>query len=187
MSTGYQINDQEGLYYLTFQVVDWIDIFIRQIYRDIVIDSLKYAIENKGLEIFAYVIMSNHVHLIAQSNNGQLSAAVRDIKKFTSKRIVDTIQTIPESRSVWMLNLFGFNARQHSRNKICQVWTHENHAVYLYSPKFIKEKIDYLHNNPVRSGIVEKPEDYLYSSARSYAGLDCILEVTDVGLPWRTV
>ena len=67
MSTGYQISDQEGLYYLTFQVVDWIDIFTRQVYRDIIIESFKYAIENKGLHLFAYVIMSNHVHLIAQS------------------------------------------------------------------------------------------------------------------------
>ena len=81
MSTGYQITDQEGLYYLTFQVVDWIDIFTRQVYRDIIIESFKYAIENKGLHLFAYVIMSNHVHLIAQSSNGQLSATIRDIKK----------------------------------------------------------------------------------------------------------
>ena len=171
---------------MTFQIVDWIDIFTRQVYRDIVIQSFKYSIENKGLTIFAYVVMSNHVHLIAQSNNGQLSATICDIKKFTSKSIIETIQTIPESRSIWILNQFSFNARQHSRNKSYQVWTHENHAVYLYSPKFIREKIDYLHNNPVRSGIVEKPEDYLYSSARYYAGLDCLLAVTEIGLPWNT-
>jgi REP element-mobilizing transposase RayT len=187
MSTGYQINDQEGLYYLTFQIVDWIDVFTRQVYRDIIIDSLKYAIENKGLDIFAYVIMLNHIHLIAQSSNGKLSDTIRDIKKFTSKRIIDTIQTIPESRSEWMLNLFSFNARQHSRNKTYQVWTHENHAVYLYGPEFIREKVDYLHNNPVRSGLVEKPEDYLYSSARYYAGLDCLLRVSDIELPWKTI
>jgi len=187
MSTGYQINDQEGLYYLTFQVVDWIDVFTRQVYREIIMDSLKYAIDNRGLELFAFVIMSNHVHLIAQSSNGQLSATIRDFKKFTSKRITETIQTIPESRSVWMLNQFKLHARQHSKNKTYQVWTHENHAVYLYGPKFIREKIDYIHNNPVRSGIVEKAEDYLYSSARYYAGLDCVLNVSDIGLPWQTV
>jgi len=85
MSTGYQVNDQEGMYYLTFQVVDWIDVFTRQVYRDIIVESLKYAKENKCLDAFAYVIMSNHIHLIAQSNNGQLSATIRDIKKFTSK------------------------------------------------------------------------------------------------------
>jgi REP element-mobilizing transposase RayT len=187
MSTGYQINDQEGLYYLTFQIVDWIDVFTRQVYRDIIINSFKYAIENKSFDVFAFVIMSNHVHLIAQSNNGRLSSTIGDIKKFTSKKIIETIQTISESRAVWMLNRFRFNAKQHSGNECFQVWTHENHVVYLYSPKFIREKIDYLHNNPVRAGMVEKPEDYLHSSARWYAGLDCVLPISDIGLPWRTV
>jgi REP element-mobilizing transposase RayT len=140
MSTGYQINDQEGLYYLTFQIVDWIDVFTRKVYRDIVIESLKYSVENKGLDLFAYVIMSNHVHIIAQSNIGKLSDTIRDIKKFTSKRIIETIQAINESRVDWMLNRFHYSANQHSRNKTYQVWTHENHAVYLYGPKFIQEK-----------------------------------------------
>lgn len=71
MTTGYQIKDQEGLYYLTFQVVDWIDIFTRNVYRDIVIDSFRYAIEHKGFQIFAYVIMSNHIHLIANRSKGE--------------------------------------------------------------------------------------------------------------------
>src|SRR4030042_3866451 len=103
--------------------------------------------------------MSKHVHLIAQSNIGKLSDTIRDIKKHTSKKIIDTIQTILESRKDWMLNQFSYNARQHSRNKTYQIWTHENHAVYLYGQEFIREKVDYLHNNPVRSGLVEKPED----------------------------
>ncbi len=80
MSTGYQIKDQEGLYYLTFQVVDWVDIFTRQIYRDLIIDSFKYSIEHKGFQLFAYVIMSNHVHLIANSSEGKLSDTIRAIK-----------------------------------------------------------------------------------------------------------
>ncbi len=183
MSTGYQINDQEGFYYLTFQIVDWIDIFTRQVYRDIVIESFRYATENNNLDIFAFVIMSNHIHTIMQSSFGKLSDTIRDIKKFTSKRIIEAVQSIPESRKEWMLNRFSFNARQHSRNKTYQVWTHENHAIYLYGPEFIRVKMDYLHNNPVRSGIVEKPEDYIYSSARYYAGLDCVLPVSDMGLP----
>ena len=187
MSTGYQINDQEGLYYLTFQIVDWIDVFTRQIYRDIVIESFRYSIENKNLCLFAFVIMSNHVHLIAQSNDGKLSDTIRDIKKFTSNKILETIDYIPESRKEWMLNRFKYNASHTKHNKTCQLWTHENHAVYLYSPDFIREKLEYLHNNPVRAGLVEKPEDFLYSSARFYAGLDCLLPVTDIGLVWKTI
>ena len=187
MSTGYQINDQEGLYYLTFQVVDWIDVFTGQVYLDIIIESLNNAINNKSLEIFAFVIMSNHVHLIAQSNTGKISSTIRDIKKYTSKKIIETILSIPESRKDWMLNQSNFNARQHSKNKSYHVWTHENHAVYLYGPKFIREKIAYLHQNPIRAGIVEKSEDYLYSSARWYAGLDCLLAVVNIDLPWITI
>ena len=187
MTTGYQIKDQSGLYYLTFQVVDWIDIFTRQIYRDIVIDSFKYSMENKGFQLFGYVIMSNHIHLIANSSNERLSDTVGDIKKFTSKKIIKTIQSISESRREWLLNRFQFNAKQHSRNENFQVWTHENHAIYLYSPEFIAEKLEYLHQNPVRAGIVVNPEDYLYSSARNYAGLDSVLEVELLSLPAITV
>lgn len=187
MATSYQINDQEGLYYLTFQVVDWIDIFTRQIYRDILIESLRYSVQFKNLEIFAFVIMSSHLHLILQSSTGNLSDTIRDIKKFTSKRIIETNIAMPESRKEWMIVRFKHHAGNTKQNQSFQLWTHENHAVYLYSPDFIREKIEYLHNNPVRAGLVEKPEDYLYSSARYYAGLDCILPVSDIGLPWKTI
>ena len=183
MSTGYQIKDQQGLYYLTFQVVDWIDLFARQVYRDIVLDSFRYAIGKKEFQLFAYVVMSNHVHLIANSAKGELSTTIGDIKKYTSKRIIETITTIPESRREWMLNRFEFNAKQHKRNKNYQVWTHENHAIYLYSPNFIAEKLEYIHKNPVRAGIVVNPEDYLYSSARNYAELDSLLDVEIISLP----
>ena len=117
MSTGYQIKDQEALYFMTFQVVDWIDIFSRKIYKDIIIDSFKYSIENKGLQIFSYVIMTNHVHLIAKSSNGKLSENIRDIKKFTSRKIIETILSIRESRKKWLLNSFKFNASHHKGNK----------------------------------------------------------------------
>ncbi|PRZ01020.1 REP element-mobilizing transposase RayT [Marinilabilia salmonicolor] len=183
MSTGYQIKDQEGLYFLTFQVVEWVDIFTRPVYRDIVIDSLKYAIENKGLQVFAYVIMSNHVHLIMQSSTGQLSNTIRAIKKYTSKQIIDAILSNAESRREWLLNCFQYAAQKHKRNTQYQVWTHENHAVYLYSPDFIAEKIQYIHNNPVRAMVVQDPEDYLYSSSRNYASLSAILDIEPLVLP----
>jgi len=186
MTTGYQIVDQTALYYLTLQVVDWIDIFTRQLYRDIVIESLRYCQQNKGLQVFGYVIMSNHVHLIANSPNGHLSETLRDFKKFTSKTIIDAINNGNESRREWMLNRFSYNANRHSRNQNYQFWTHENHAVILYSNDFIAEKLEYMHNNPVRAGLVDKPEDYLYSSARSYADMDGLLEIVFLDMPWKT-
>lgn len=186
MSTGYQIKDQNALHFLTFQVVDWIDIFSRKIYKDIIIESFKYSIENKGFQVFAYVIMSNHIHLIANSNDVKLSENIRDIKKFTSRKIIETMLSISESRKDWILNRFMFNATHHRANKVYQLWTHENHAMILYSNQFIKEKINYIHENPVRAGIVERPEDYLYSSARNYARLEAPLEIPLLVIPWKT-
>lgn len=186
MSTGYQIKDQEGLYYLTFQVVNWVDIFTRPIYRDIIIDSFRFCQKNKSLQVFAYVIMSNHVHLIANSTGGKLSDTVRDFKKYTSRVIIETIQSINESRRDWLLNQFEFAAKKHSRNENYQFWTHENHAIELRTPDFTREKVEYIHNNPVRARIVENPEEYLYSSARNYAGMENLFEIVEISLPWKT-
>jgi REP element-mobilizing transposase RayT len=177
MSTGYQINEQDGLYFVTFQIVKWIDIFTRKIYRDIVIESLRFCQANKQLEIYAFVIMSNHIHLLLRSDKADLSNTIKEFKSFTARQILETIQTEPESRRDWMLNLFEFSAKQHKRNEKHQVWTHENHAEIVFSNKFMDSKIRYIHENPVRAGIVAREEDYLYSSARSYAGLGGVLDV----------
>jgi len=187
MSQGYQVRNQSGLYYLTFQIVQWADLFTRQVYRDIVIDSLKYCQQNKGLEIYAYVIMSNHVHLLARSKNDNLSDIIRDFKRHTSKKIIETIEQLNESRREWLLMIFRYAARGHSRNNEYQVWTHESHAEEIYSNAFIEQKIEYIHNNPVRSRIVSKPEDYIFSSARNYAEIENILEITIVTRRWKTV
>jgi len=132
MSTGYQIRDQLAPYYLTIQVVDWIDVFTRQAYRDIVLESLRYCQKNKGLQVFGYVIMTNHIHLIANSPNGELSNTLRDFKKFTAKNIIESIGGGNESRKDWMLNRFQFNAQRQSRNEHYQMWTHENHAMVIH-------------------------------------------------------
>ena len=141
MSTAYQITNQGGLYYLTLQVVDWVDIFTRQVYRDIVIESLDFCRREKGLEIWAYVVMSNHLHLIVSAKNENLSAVLRDFKRFTSTNILKTIKSIPESRADWMLKRFEFTAKRHVRNSNYQFWTHENHAVELVSEKFVRQKM----------------------------------------------
>ena len=177
MSYSYQIQDQSAPHFLTFQVIDWVDIFSRQIYKDIVIDSMKFCRANKGLEIYSYVIMSNHVHVIWRAKNGDLSNVIRDFKKFTGRNIIEAIKTGPESRQDWMLKRFEFAARSNVRNSIHQFWTHENYAVELFTPDFTEQKIQYIHKNPVRAGIVEKEEDYIYSSARNYASLWSLIEI----------
>ena len=185
MSTGYKIHDKDGAYFLTFQIVGWVDLFSRQEYRDIVIESLKYCQKEKGLNLFAYVIMSNHIHLLAQSEVGNLSGFIRDFKNFTSKRFIDFINCEKESRSDWLKLVFTYHGKFKDNQKF-QVWTHEKHAEHIYRLKFIEQKVNYIHNNPVRSGIVDNPEDYLYSSARNYAGLNSLIEVITVDFQWKT-
>lgn len=186
MSTGYKIIEKEAACFLTFQIVGWVDIFTRKIYRDIAIENLIYCQKNKGLEIFAYVIMSNHIHLFARSNKGDLSGTIRDFKSFTSKRFLEIVEDKMESRREWMRMVFKYHANFKNKQSY-QVWTHENHAEHIFSQKFIEQKIQYIHNNPVRSGIVVKPEDYLYSSARNYADLDSIIDIIKVDFLWKTI
>ena len=176
---GYIIHDQQAIYYMTFTVVGWIDIFSRQAYRDIVIDSFKYCQTHKGLHLHAYVIMSNHIHLIASVDEGHsISGFVRDCKKYTAKHILDDIENNNiESRKEWMLHQFKYYASRHSRNELYQLWEHDNHFIELSSPTFTQQKIDYIHENPVKAGWVYKAEDYVYSSASNYAGIDQIIEV----------
>ncbi len=186
MSTGYQIKEQDKLYYLTLQVVDWIDIFTRQKYRDIIIENLSYCQQNKGLEIYAWVIMSNHIHLIAKSEHAELSNTLRDFKSYTSKLILSEIDSPGESRKEWMLKQFKEAAFKHKRNSDYQFWTHENHAELLFSNKFVEQKLDYIHNNPVRAAIVFKPADYQYSSAIDYADGKGLLDVILIARQWKT-
>ena len=176
MPDGYQIKNQNAPHFLTFQVVGWADIFTGKIYRDIVIDSFNYCIQHKGLKLHAYVIMSNHVHCIA-STALNLSDIVRDFKKFTSKTILQTLETTTESRKEWLQMIFRYHAKYNKKVNDYQLWTHENHAIELTDNKIMDSKLDYIHQNPVRAGIVENQADYLYSSAGNYQGINRLLPI----------
>jgi REP element-mobilizing transposase RayT len=115
MSTGYQIKEQSALYHITLQVVYWVDVFTRSRYKDIIIENLTYCQQNKGLSIYAYVIMSNHIHLLVQSQTNNLSDTLRDFKSYTSKKLIESIANDTESRREWMLEQF-FKAGEHLSN-----------------------------------------------------------------------
>lgn len=115
-------------------------------------------------------VMSNHIHIILQSKTSKLSDTIKDFKSYTTKEIIKAIGEERESRRYWMLNIFGFAAKKHKRNENYQIWKHDNHPELIFSNSFLDQKINYIHDNPVRAGIVGRQEDYLYSSARDYAG-----------------
>ena len=178
MSRNYKFHNPEGLYFVSFAVVNWLDVFTRNEYKDIIIDSLAFCQREKSMEIIAWCIMSNHIHLIFRINDdGKPQLVLGDFKRFTSKTIVNAIkENKRESRIEFLLEQFKKAAESSSNVKHYQFWRHDNKPIELWSNKVIKEKIDYVHNNPVVEGLVYKPEDYVYSSAIDYAGEKGLLD-----------
>lgn len=172
MSRNYKFHNPDGVYFVSFAVIEWIDVFTRNEYKDIVLDSLGYCQKEKGMEIFAWCIMTNHVHLIFQSAKGQKpELLLGDFKRFTSKAIVKAIKNNPrESRKEWLIEQFSKAGKKSSNVDQYQFWRHDNKPIELWSNKVIDEKLNYIHNNPVNEGLVYYPEDYVYSSARDYSG-----------------
>lgn len=178
MSSKYKINNPDGIYFITFASVGWVDALTRKDYKDIFIDSLLFCQQEKGLVIYSWCIMSNHVHLIVRSKVGDLSETLRDLKSFTSKQILKSITANPkESRREWMLEIFKKYSAKNGNNKTYQFWQQNNQPKELITNFFKDQKCNYIHQNPVEAGIVVNAEDYLYSSARSYAGLDALLNI----------
>ena len=170
--------DTDHAYFLTITVVDWIDIFTRPVYKHIIIDSLLHCINNKGLQINAWVLMSNHIHLVASATeSNSLSDILRDMKKYTSKKIVETIAEIPESRRDWLLYRFDFAGKYDVKIKNYKFWQEGNEAKEIQTFPFLQQKIDYIHHNPVRAELVAEPHHYLYSSAIDYSGGKGLLPV----------
>lgn len=178
MSTKYKATTTEEAYFITITTVGWIDVFTRLNQKNVIINALQYCQENKGLEIYGYCIMSSHIHLLCKGTDGFiLSDIIRDFKKFTSKKIVQTIFDEPESRREWMLDYFQKACEHLKKNQSYKVWQNGYHAEHIYSNTFIKQKMDYIHNNPVKDKIVALPEDYYFCSARNYADLENDLDI----------
>lgn len=176
-ANGYKIRNQSATHFLTFTIMGWIDIFSRQRYRDLIIESMQYCRQEKGLQVGGYVIMTNHLHLIWTATKNNLSDIIRDFKTHTSKAITKSIQDEPESRRDWLLYMFNFYANRTNANDFFKVWTGNNHPEELYTEPFIRQKLDYSHYNPVRAGVVKEPAHYLYSSAANYEGKKGIMEI----------
>ena len=181
MSTKYKAKSINEIYFITLTTVGWIDVFTRINQKYIIIDALKYCQVYKNLKIYAYVLMHSHLHLVCCAENKEsISDIMRDFKKFTSKKIIDTIINEPESRREWLLKHFKDACSHLKRTQHYKVWQDGYHAEIIFSNNFLHEKINYIHQNPVKEKIVMHPEDYYFSSARNYADLSNELDIEPV-------
>ena len=134
------MNLTKELYFVTSTVVDWIDVFTRPIYKHIILDSLKYCQINKGLNIYAWVLMPNHLHMIVSANDeDSVSDIMRDFKKFTSKKILEAIENnVQESRREWLLDRFRFAGMNNNRITNYHFWQDGNHIEDIYTMEFLQ-------------------------------------------------
>lgn len=167
------------LYFVTSTVIDWLDVFTRPVYKHIVLESLQYCQQHKGLDIYAWVLMTNHLHaIVGLRGEGTIGDVMRDFKKFTSKSIVKAIEDNErESRKEWLLDRCWFRGANDRKVTNFKFWQDGSYVERIDSYEFYRQKVDYIHMNPVRQEIVEQPESFLYSSARDYAGRKGLLDV----------
>jgi putative transposase len=170
MSEKYKIFDSNWIYFVTFTTVRWIDVFTRPQYRDIIIDSLNYCIQAKGLRVHSWVLMTNHMHLVIHSNDMPIEFIVRDFKRHTSKTLYECIRDNPKESRDWMIYLMERAGKYNSMNNDYQFWQNGYHPVHLHSEDLILQRMNYTHLNPVRAGFVDFPHQWKFSSAQDYMG-----------------
>lgn len=179
MSTKYKIKDSTVPHFVTAATVGWVDVFVRNVYKDIFVDSLKFCQINWGLIVHSWVLMPSHFHMVVSSREKSLGGIMRDFKAYTSKTIRSELeQNFNESRRDWMIPFFRAAGLKNSNNNDWQFWQHENHPMELYSKNFYDQKVGYIHLNPVRAGFVEKPEHWIYSSARDFSRVNGLIELS---------
>jgi REP element-mobilizing transposase RayT len=180
MSRKYKITDQEYPYFVTFTIINWIDVFIRDEYRNIILESIKYCQEKKGLVVHAWCIMTSHIHLILSSKElresdetKKLEDIIRDLKSYTSRKIrllLENKDGFGESRREWMYWMMQRAGSKNPNNIDFQFWMQHNQPIEIRTESFMLQKLEYIHNNPVVAGFVELQEHWKYSSAKDYYG-----------------
>ncbi len=168
----YVITDPAAPHFLTCTVMEWMPVFTRPDTVQILLDSWAYLREHEGLQLYGYVILENHLHFVAQS--GRLDLSLSHFKSFTARRIIDYL----EANSVeHLLTRLRLAKRAHKSDREFQFWQEGSHAELVFSEAMMREKLNYIHANPVKRGYVDSAEHWRYSSARNYEGEAGLIEI----------
>ncbi|HVP09644.1 MAG TPA: transposase [Phycisphaerae bacterium] len=158
--------DEHLPYFCTITVLDWTPVFIESRYIDPLLELLSFCRLKKGLRLFAFVVMPNHLHLIAAADD--LHAMMRDFKRFTSRTIHERL--LADGRHTVLAWLEQAAQRARRQREEFSFWEDGFHPQAICTAAVLQQKLRYLHDNPVRKGLVSAPEDWKYSSAAWYAG-----------------
>ncbi len=163
---------EKSPHFVTCTTVNWLALFSSRTIVGILFDSLKYLQHNQRMNIYAYVILENHIHLILSSRN--LSKEIGIFKSYTARKIIDFLL---EKNAEYILKLLNYYRLKHKKDRMYQLWQEGSHPKAILSDEMMLQKMEYLHHNPVERGYVDKPEHWRYSSARNYAGREVLLDI----------
>lgn len=171
----YKIDESTAPHFVTCTILHWIPIFTRVESTDIIFDSLKYLQQTDNLKLYAYVILENHLHLVVSSDD--ISKSMRKFKAHTAKEILKLLQ---ENNIKTILEQLAFYKKAHKKNTTYQLWQEGIQPKLISSDKIMIEKINYIHQNPVKRGYIDEAKYWRYSSARDYEGIDGLIEICKV-------
>jgi len=180
MSNESHIQGRHAGCFITFNTIDWVDVFIRPVYKQVIVHTLNHFIDQKGLVLHAWCLMTNHLHLLGQADQGYAFGEIeREFKSFTTTKVLEAIDTEPEARKDWMLKRFESVGSRLGLMKKYHVWQNANNSQYIDLRKTdsLIEHFSFIHENPVRDRFVDTASDYPYSSARDYMGMKGLVNV----------
>ena len=169
----YKIHDNAYPHFFTCTVVEWLPVFTRQESVQILLDSWSFLQREGRLTLFAYVVLENHTHFIAASDN--LAKEIGDFKSYTARRLIDLLES---ANAKTILDQLAFRKARHKRDRVYQFWQEGSHPQQISNAEIMRQKVEYIHYNPMKRGYVDDPVHWRYSSARNYAGLPGLIEVT---------
>ena len=167
----YRIHDRDAPYFLTCTVLQWLPLFAQPANVQILLDSLRFLQNEDRLVLYGYVILENHCHLLAAGS--ELGKAIASFKSFTAGQIVKRLQ----ERHSPVLELLAFHKVRHKVDRKHQVWQEGSHPEQIQGDAMMRQKLEYIHNNPVARGYVDDALHWRYSSARTYAGQEGLIDV----------
>lgn len=168
----YKLIDSQVPHFVTATVVNWLPLFGSRTVQHILLDSLRFLIQHERLALYAYVLMENHLHLVASSLD--LSKEMGDFKSYTARQIIDFYQ---QRNARHILAQLALHKKDYKSDRTHQLWQEGSHPQHILSIEMMRQKVTYIHNNPVYRGWVDSPEGWRYSSARNYAGRPGLLPV----------
>jgi putative transposase len=168
----YKIHDEKAPHFLTCTVLNWMPLFTRPQTSDVILEALRHRQEHEGWKVYGYVILENHLHMIVQNEN--LAVELAHFKSYTARKLIDLLT---ECRAERLLQQLAYFRKAHKQDRDYQLWEEGSHPQMIENPAVLRQKLEYIHQNPVKRGYVDETVHWRYSSARNYAGLDGLLPV----------